>query len=436
MILTELKDAANASSIGRQAYDLVKALFPICRSISGDGVRQTLKLLQRCIPLQVHEVASGTRVFDWTIPREWNIRDAFVKNARGERVVDFRRSNLHILNYSVPVRVKLTLDALKPHLYTLANQPDWIPYKTSYYKEDWGFCLSHNQLCSLENGEYEVMIDSSLEEGHLTYGEFFIPGRLADEVLISTHICHPSLANDNLSGVCIAAMLAQHMRASRNRYSYRFLFIPGTIGAITWLSLNFSSLERIKHGLVLTGIGDRGPITYKKSRGGDAEIDRIAAYVLQPPVDGRIIEFSPYGYDERQYCAPGINLPVGRLSRTPYGEYPEYHTSADNLDFVNPASMGESFLVLANMLWVLEGNTYYANLAPYGEPQLGRRGLYDNTGPDQMAMLWVLNLSDGLNSLLDIAVRSGVQFRQIKDAADKLHRVDLLKQQTKVISDE
>jgi aminopeptidase-like protein len=428
MTLSHLKDGLDAEAIGHRIYDLIKEAFPICRSITGNGVRQTLNLIGRCIPLEIHEVASGTQVFDWTVPLEWNIRDAYIENSRGEKVVDFNRSNLHVLNYSVPIRKRLRLDELKPHLFTLPDRPDWIPYRTSYYKQDWGFCLSHNQMLSLDAGPYEVVIDSSLEEGHLTYGEFYIRGQLDDEILISTHICHPSMANDNLSGVCLSALLAQSLKQTTTRYSYRFLFIPGTIGAITWLALNAHRTDKISHGLVLSGLGDAGNITYKKSRRGDAAIDRIVQYVLESSGEAHdVIDFHPYGYDERQYCSPGFNLPVGRLSRTPYGQYPEYHTSADNLDFVRPDSLGDSFLKIFEILDLAEKNQTFKNLNPMCEPQLGKRGLYDQIGADQLAMLWVLNLSDGNHTLLEISRRSGIPFESICFAADLLSRHRLLR---------
>ncbi len=259
----------------------------------------------------------------------------------GKRVVDFQQCNLHVMNYSVPVHATMPLSELKPHLFTIPEHPDWIPYRTSYYKEDWGFCLSHNQMLALEDGEYEVCIDSTLEDGHLTYGECYLAGRSSDEVLISCHACHPSLANDNLSGLTVATFLAQFLSGRDLRYSYRFLFIPGTIGAITWLARNRETAGRIRHGLVLTCIGDAGGFHYKKSRRGNAEIDRAAAHVLRHSGESaEILEFSPYGYDERQYCSPGFNLPVGCLMRSVWGSFPEYHTSADNLDFIRPLQLG------------------------------------------------------------------------------------------------
>ena len=424
-----LLNGSKSDAKGNEIYALIKELFPICRSITGNGVRQTLEIISKYIPLDIQEVPSGTKVFDWTVPKEWNIRDAWVKDSHGRKVIDFQKSNLHVINYSIPFQGRISMAELKSHLFCLPDHPDWIPYKTTYYEETWGFCLSHNQFLSLSDGEYQVFIDSTLTDGHLTYGECFIPGKTKDEILISTHVCHPSLANDNLSGMSTAAFLAKHISNQQLRYSYRFLFIPGTIGAITWLARNRDSVAWIKHGLVLTGVGDRGRITYKKSRRGNAEIDRAASQVLRQSADNYSIEdFSPYGYDERQYCSPGFNLPVGRFSRTPYARYPEYHTSADNLDFVSTRSLGETFERLNSIFSVLEGDKTYINLMPYCEPQLGKRGLYNQISPNQMAMLWVLNYSDGRHSLLDIAEGSTISFQSIREAADLLHQAGLLQE--------
>ncbi|MGH6609824.1 MAG: DUF4910 domain-containing protein, partial [Burkholderiaceae bacterium] len=271
----------NQGSIGRKMHSFIAELYPICRSITGSGLRETLRIVGREIPLQLHEVPSGTPVLDWTIPKEWNIRDAWVKNSRGERIIDFRKHNLHVMSYSVPIHRTMSLAELKPHLFSLPERPEWIPYRTSYYKEDWAFCLSDQQLSALQEDSYEVCIDSSLTDGSLTYGECFLPGERADEVLISAHACHPSLANDNLSGVAVATFAAQALSQQPRRYSYRFLFIPGTIGSIAWLALNPDAASRVKHGLVIAGVGDAGGLTYKRSRRGNAEIDRAAEYVLK-----------------------------------------------------------------------------------------------------------------------------------------------------------
>jgi aminopeptidase-like protein len=431
--IDELRTTLDERGLGQQLYGCVADLYPICRSITGEGVRETLRRLQRHISLTIHEVPSGTDVFDWTVPREWNIRDAYIKDAHGERVVDFRRSNLHVVNYSVPVRKRMSLQDLRPHLFTLPERPEWIPYRTSYYQENWGFCLSQRQLEELPDGEYEVCIDSSLEPGSLTYGEAYLAGESTDEVLISCHICHPSLANDNLSAVAVAAHLAQHLRPLSLRYSYRFLFIPGTIGSITWLARNEPIVSRIRHGLVLACLGDAGRFTYKKSRRGDATIDRAASHVLRQLGDHEVLEFSPYGYDERQFCSPGFNLPVGRLSRTPHGRFPEYHTSADALDFVHPSQLAASLMSCLRILEVLEADRVYVNQSPKGEPQLGKRGLYHGIGglsqspAVEMAMLWVLNLSDGQHSLLDIAERSGLRVEAVERGAEALRDCGLLK---------
>jgi aminopeptidase-like protein len=421
--------------IGESMYSMIAELFPICRSITGNGLRQTLRAIKAQIPLELFEVPTGTQVFDWTVPKEWNIRDAYVKNSAGERVIDFQKSNLHVVNYSVPFRQSMPLAELKQHLFTLPNQPDWIPYRTSYYKETWGFCLTQRQLDSLPDGQYEAVIDSTLQDGSLTYGECFLPGESQEEVILSCHCCHPSLANDNLSGIALATHLARHLQNSPRRYSYRFLFIPGTIGAITWLARNTEKSSRIRHGLVLTGVGDSGNLAYKKTRQGNAEIDRAAAHVLRHSSQGhQILDFSPYGYDERQFCSPGINLAVGRISRTPHGTFPEYHTSADNLNFVHPAKLGESFAACLEILSLLENNKTYLNLSPHCEPQLGKRGLYRmmggpaDAGHSEIAMLWVLNLSDGQHSLLDIADRSGLAFPAVRRASELLRDHGLLRE--------
>jgi aminopeptidase-like protein len=418
---------------GQEMHALVKRLYPICRSITGDGVRRTLEIVGESIPVQTHEVPTGTQVFDWEIPREWNIRDAYIKDASGTKVVDFAESNLHVVGYSVPVAATMDLDELRGHLHTLPDQPDLIPYRTSYYAQTWGFCLSENTLAGLSDGPYEVLIDSTLADGHLTYGEYVLPGRSSDEVLISCHTCHPSLANDNLAGIAVAVSLAGRLAETDPWFTYRFVFAPGTIGSITWLARNHDRVDLVKHGIVLACAGDSGALTYKRSRRGNTDIDRAFAYVLQDRPH-TIVDFSPYGYDERQYCSPGFNLGVGALTRTPYAGYPEYHTSADNPDFVSAEAMVDTMETCWQALQILERNRSYHNLSPYGEPQLGKRGLYGSLGgrsdteQAQMAMLWVLNLSDGDHSLLDIAGRSGLPFDVVADAAHGLHEAGLLKE--------
>ena len=416
---------------GEAMYALATELYPICRSITGAGLRETLRRIQRLVSLELHEVASGTRVLDWTVPKEWNVRDAWVADARGERVIDFQRHNLHVLNYSVPVRRRMTLAELRPHLFTLPERPDWIPYRTSYYAENWGFCLAQRVLDALPEGEYEVCIDATLEPGHLTYGELFLPGATTDEMLFSCHVCHPSLANDNLAGIAVAVWLARQLAALPRRHGMRFLFIPGTIGAIAWLAANDAAVGRIRHGLVLSCLGDAGRSTYKRSRRGDALVDRAAAHVLRHGGDHEVTDFVPYGYDERQYCSPGYDLAVGSLTRTPNGRYAEYHTSADDLGFIHAGALEDSLAKALAIVEVVERDAAFVNLSPKGEPQLGRRGLYGNTGGTtppgfEMALLWVLNFSDGHHTLLDIADRGGVPFALVRRAAEALSEHGLL----------
>ena len=411
---------------GEELHRFASELYPICRSITGNGVRETLKAIQEIIPLEISEIESGTKVFDWEVPKEWNIRDAYIRDGAGKRTIDFRRHNLHVLNYSVPVRATLPLSELRNHLVSIPEYPDWIPYRTSYYKPEWGFCITHNQLQALRDGDYEVCIDASLVHGSLTYGECYLQGELADEVLISAHVCHPSLANDNLSGLSVATFLAQLLANRRLRYSYRFVFIPGTIGAIAWLARNTVAARRVRHGLVLTCVGDAAGFHYKKSRRGNAEIDQTLTHVLRHCGESsEVLEFSPYGYDERQYCSPGFNMPVGCLMRSIWGTFPEYHTSADNLEFIHPDKLAQSLAVCATAVDVLENNRRFLNQNPCCEPQLGKRNLYRSTAGDSLqdeihARLWVLNLSDGDHSLLDIAERSGLPFAMINDAAKLL----------------
>ncbi len=431
MNVTTLLRNFDVDRLGREIHAFVREAYPICRSITGDGVRRTLELVKRHAPIEVREVASGTEVFDWTVPPEWNVRDAWVKDARGERVIDFRRHNLHLLNYSVPIHRTMPLAKLREHLFTLPEKPDLIPYRTSYYRERWGFCLAHRQLESLEEGDYEVFIDSTLEPGHLTWGELFLPGASEETVLVSTHLCHPSLANDNLSGIGVCAFLAAEVAKLERRFSYRFLFIPGTIGSITWLATNDAAARRVRHGLVAANLG-HGDFHYKRSRKGGAEVDRAVARVLEDSGQPYEIEdFSPYGYDERQYCSPGFDLAVGSLSRTPWGRYPEYHTSADNPDLVRPELLGASLERYLEVVRVLETDRRYRNLMPHCEPQLGKRGLYPSIGgaagqEKQLALLWVLNQSDGGHSLLDVAERSGMRYAAILEAAEALLEAGLL----------
>jgi len=422
-----------AAARGEEMHALVRELYPICRSITGDGVRRTLEIVGRIAPVEVHEVPSGTPVFDWSVPDEWNIRDAWIKDGAGRRVVDFRAHNLHVVSYSVPVHRRISRRELDGHLHSLPEHPDWIPYRTSYYDRTWGFCLTQRQRDSLTEDEYEVCVDSTLAPGHLTYGEIVVPGASEEEILLSTHVCHPSLCNDNLSAISLAAHLARDLARRPPRHTVRFLFIPGTIGSITWLARNPDAVARVRHGLSLVCLGDASPLTYKRTWKGSAEIDRVAAVVLgatRRPHE--LIDFYPYGYDERQFNSPGFRLEVGSLMRGRHGRFPEYHTSADDPDFVSPAQLDEARGVVERIVRVLGANRRLRNLAPHGEPQLGRRGIYRALGGEndpaelQMGMLWTLNMMDGGHSLLDVAERSGIAFETIERAAALLEEHGLL----------
>jgi aminopeptidase-like protein len=425
--------AARPSAEGARLHRFATRLYPICRSISGAGVRQTLALIRERIPLTVHEVPSGTRVYDWEIPQEWNIEDAAVIAPDGRRVIDFQAHNLHIVSYSEPVQATLTLGELSPRLHVRPDRPEWIPYRTSYYQRSWGFCLRARERAQFTDGRYRVEIKSSLARGALTYGELAIPGRTREEVLFFTHVCHPSLANDNTSGMAVATELATWIAGAPRRYTYRFVFAPGTIGSLTWLKRNESRLGRVRHGLVLGLLGDPGALTYKRSRDEGREIDDIAAYVLAG--QGSVIPFSPYGYDERQLCSPGFDLPVGRLTRSPNGDYPEYHTSADDLSLITPDALAQSLGCCRQIVEVLEANAYYINRKPKGEPRLGKRGLYRSlggSGPQERehAMLWLLNQSDGRHSLVQIARRSGLAFATLQAAAAALTGARLIRERS------
>ncbi|MET0597081.1 MAG: DUF4910 domain-containing protein [Mesorhizobium sp.] len=418
------RDAESESaSLGRDLYRLAAQLYPICRSITGDGVRQTLDVLSRQIELTRQEVPTGTPVFDWTIPKEWNVRSARIRDEAGNVVVDFADHNLHVVNYSVPIRATMPFAELKRHLHTLPDQPGLIPYRTSYYSESWGFCLEHDRLLAMKDGLYEVEIDSTLEDGHLTYGEYLHRGETEQEFLLSSHICHPSLANDNCSGLALLATLANRLKSRRTRFSYRFIFAPGTIGSLAWLAANESGLDRISHGLVVSCVGDGGGPNYKRSRRGNSTIDRAMALVVGRTGGGQVADFSPYGYDERQYCSPGFNLPVGLFQRSAFGTFPEYHTSGDNLDFISPEHLAGSYRMIMDVIDIVEGDWTPLNLFPKGEPQLGRRGLYSamggnkSVGVNTMSLLWVLNLADGEHSLLSMAERSGLSFAELAAAA-------------------
>ena len=428
---------------GERLRALVADLLPLRRCLTGAGLRETLARLGEVVPVAVTEVPTGEAVFDWTVPPEWRVREAFLRLPSGRRVADWAASPLHLVQYSRPVRERMTLAALRPHLHTLPGQPDLVPYRTAYYTPTWGFCLSHNELETVaeetgERGEVEVVVDADLFDGHLSYGEVVVPGETEDEILLSAHACHPALANDNATGLAVAATLAaERLAGPRQRHTLRVLFAPGTLGALAWLSRTRE--RRVCHGLVLSNLGDAGPLTYKLSRSGTLRaplaIDRAVAVALRDTVGPEGFgtrPWTPEGYDERQFGSPGIDLPVGRLTRTPHGEYAQYHTSGDDLSLVSAAALAESLDVLRATLAVLDGDARVRNLQPFGEPQLGRRGLYAPIGghahpPEaQAALAWVLALADGDHSLVDTAERSGLPFATVRHAADRLLAADLL----------
>lgn len=418
-------------------HGLIRELFPLNRSLTGSGVRKTLNILSRYIDLHIHEVETGTAVLDWHVPMEWSIRGGTIATLSGHRLVDFNENNLHVLGYSKPVQGVLSRAELAQHVHTLPDQPDLIPYRTGYFADDWGFCLPHNLWQTMTDDYYRVEIDSDISHGSLSYGELFLPGQTAQELLLTCHICHPSLANDNLSGIAVMTALAMRQARRRRRLGCRFLFLPATIGAITWLARNDAHLDSVKHGLVLTCLGDPGRFHYKQSRSG-AIIDRAVAHVLRHSGHPHeILPFNPYGYDERQFCSPGFDLPFGCLMRSVHGTFPEYHTSADNLDFVKPEALGQSYEIIETILDLLDSNRTYQRVDGRGEPQLGRRGLYraiagqrDAGGATQMDLLWFLNLADGNHSLLDMAIRADVPFARLEAAARLALEASLVKEQS------
>lgn len=428
-----------ASAPGEAMVELMRELYPLCRSLTGNGVRETLRIVDSVLPLEITEVESGTPIFDWVVPKEWNISGAWIADAAGERIVDFADTNLHVVGYSTPVRGRIRGAELLERLHTHPERPDWIPARTAYWAETWGFCMTEAQHARIRpEDEYDVCIDSTLEDGHLTYAEAVIPGRTDEEILLSTYICHPSLCNDNLSGIAVLAYAGSALAARDDlRYTYRLLFSPGTVGPLTWLARNRERLDRVAHGIVVACAGDRGHVTYKRSRRGDAEVDRAVAHVLRHSRPDAVVEdFVPWGGDERQFCSPGFDLPVGALTRSAHGMFPEYHSSADDFDVVTAESLADSLDVLLDTLGVLERNAVYSSTSPCGEPQLGRRGLYGQISSGvpregegfHRAVLWVLNLADSDHSLLDVAERAGLPFATVAAAADALVEADLLEE--------
>lgn len=419
---------------GQLMYDLVKDLFPICRSLTGDGVRETLNELKKIIPeMEIHEVPTGTQVFDWTIPKEWNIKDAWIKDSCGNKIIDFKKLNLHVMGYSTPIHKKVNLEELLKVVYTLPEQPDLVPYITSYYKERYGFCMSENQKQTLKEDEYEIFIDSTLENGSLTYADIVIPGKTDKEVLLSTYVCHPSMANNELSGPAVAIYLAKWLKErGDNYYTYRFVFVPETIGSITYLSKNLKYLqEKVVAGFVLTCCGDDGDYSYLESRYGNTLADKVAQNVLKHEQPQYITySFLTRGSDERQYCAPGVDLPVCSVMRTKYAIYPEYHTSGDDLNFVTPNGLEGTFNIYQKMILALENNRKY-KIKCLCEPQLGKRGLYPTTSSKGSSdvvrnMINFITYCDGTNDLIDISNIINVSTDELIGYAEKLLNADLL----------
>ena len=417
---------------GPEMHALMADLFPICRSITGDGVRESLRVIQRRIPFTIVEVPSGTTAFDWIIPKEWNITDAYVLDESGKKIVDFQKSNLHVVGYSVPVNKTVSFSELQAHLYSLEDQPNAIPYVTSYYEERWGFCIPHNLRQTLKEGSYKVVIDSELKYGHLTYAELIIPGELEQEIFLSTYVCHPSMANNELSGPVVTTMLAKWIASEPRRYTYRIIFIPETIGSLTYLSRHLSWMkEHVIAGFNVTCVGDDRAYSYVPSRHGNTLADKVALAIL----DEKHPDFIRYSYldrgsDERQYCSPGVDLPVVSVMRSKYRAYPEYHTSLDNLEVVTPTGLQGGFSVLRDCVELLEKNRVYRATC-FGEPQLGRRQLFPSLGTKktpQMVMdtLNVLAYADGKHDLVGISTIARIPFFRLFPIVDELIKAGLL----------
>ncbi len=420
------------STSGKEMHDLVKVLFPICRSITGNGVRETLKIISKHIPIRINEVSSGTKVFDWVIPKEWNIRDAFVEDENGDKIIEFSKNNLHIMGYSTPIDEWIDLSVLEEHLYSLPDQPNAIPYATSYYDEKWGFCICHNDRMKLKDGKYHVYIDSNLEDGALTYGEYIIPGETADEILLSTYICHPSMANNELSGPAVATFIANWLNSKPRRYTYRIIFIPETIGSITYLSKHSEELKhKVIAGFNISCIGDDGGYSYVRSPYENTYADRIVDYVLST----KYPDFIKYSYldrgsDERQYCSPGIDLPLVTLCRSKFGTYPEYHTSLDNLDFVTAEGLYGGYNFVKNCLNAAENNDKYKTTIMC-EPQLGKYGLYESgiKGSSEYTrkIKDFLTYCNGGNDLLWISEKINYSIEHLLPMIEKLKEKNIIK---------
>ena len=429
----------SSAEIGREMYQLAEAIFPICRSITGDGVRKTLKMLsdfiaQDGMEFSIHEIPSGTQVFDWTVPKEWTIRDAYIENEQGEHIIDMEANNLHVMGYSVPVDQWVTLDELKQYVYTQVDQPDVVPYVTSYYKERFGFCMSETQLRSLPDGKYHMVIDSELFNGSLTYAELVLPGASDREIMITSYTCHPSMANNECSGPVLLAALVRYVHSiPKRRYTYRFVLNPETIGSITYLSKNYKHLkEKVEAGVVLSCVGDDRAYSIVHSRGGDTVADRSLMNILRGRENFKEYSFLHRGSDERQYNAPGIDLPVVGFCRSKYGEYPEYHTSADDMGLISPSGIQGSYEVMTDWIQAIEHNKKY-KITVLCEPQLGKRGLYPTISQkgnydEVRAMTNFIAYADGNNDLIDISSRISVPVSILIQFVEKLINKNLLKE--------
>lgn len=411
-------------------------LFPLCRSLSGNGVRETFEILREIIPLEIHEIPSGKKVFDWTVPKEWNIRDAYILDEQGRKFCDFKLSNLHVVSYSTPIHTEMDWNSLEPHLFTLPEMPDAIPYRTTYYKENWGFCIAYQDYLELKkSSKFTVVIDSTLADGGITYGDFVLPGASKDEILFTTYTCHPSMANNELSGVLVTAFLYEMIKAIPDRhYTYRFIFVPETIGSIHYLYLHGDHFRKhLKGGYVVTCVGDSANFNFKVARDEQALINRLSQHVLKHlGFEFKKHDFRPLGSDERQYCSPGFNLPVSVLSRSIFHQYKEYHTSLDNKDFVSFSSMVETIGVFAHFARAFELNHNYVNQEPFCEPQLGKRGLYPEFGgmknheKELVRTMYLLNYADGKNDLLSIAEKTNDSLFDYEELVRKVMKSGLL----------
>lgn len=428
----------NINNLGNEMYELAEKIYPICRSITGEGVRETLKVLSEFINpdgllLDIREIPSGTQVFDWTVPKEWIIRDAYIEDKNGNKVIDMKKNNLHVMGYSIPVDRWVSLKELKEYVYTQEDQPSVIPYVTSYYKERYGFCMSEEQLASLPEGEYHMYIDSELIEGSLSYAELIIPGETDEEILLTSYTCHPSMANNECSGPVVLAALMKYVKSMKNRrYTYRFVLNPETIGSITYLSKNYENLKKhLVAGIVLSCVGDDRTYSMVESKYADTITDKSLKSILSTKKKHKIYSFLDRGSDERQYNAPGIELPVVGFSRSLYGKYPEYHTSADDMKLISPEGLQGAYETMVQWIYCMENNKYY-KMNVLGEPQLGKRGLYPTVSrkgsyDEIKAMMNLIAYSDGKNDLFDISKIIGVAPYELVPIVQKLKENDLIR---------